>query len=123
VAKLLLTASHLRSPNLDVLPADANASAGKTHYVFVVYSWGKHLTKRFCVGLAVALSVVLGSAGGALAVPPNPIRQAAQLDLECQNPHGVAGIFTHGAWVSSVARLAPADPYVPECPVVIIPDS
>lgn len=65
------------------------------------------MKKRIAVAL-FAGGLLIGTTSPALAAPPNPIRQAAHLhEAECANP---AGRFTHGAYVSFVARGYPTDP-------------
>ncbi|MGD9712662.1 MAG: hypothetical protein AB7V46_11410 [Thermomicrobiales bacterium] len=72
--------------------------------------------KRVLFASIVACSVLLCSASVAMAVPPNPIREAAQYDQTCAIRNGVSGRFSHGAWVSGVALgiySYPVDPVFP----------
>ena len=80
--------------------------------------------KRILCATVVACTVLLGPATGALALPPNPVRDGARSDYTCQNRHGASGQYTHGSYVSGVAQaLYPAAPSDPFEPCVIFTDS
>jgi hypothetical protein len=65
--------------------------------------------KRLIVAVPLAAGLIAAAASSTLALPPNPIRQAAHLgEAECLNPQGR---LTHGAYVSFVAREYPVDPF------------
>jgi hypothetical protein len=67
--------------------------------------------KRTMLACLAAACLLLSAAGSAGAVPPNPIRDGARLDVKCANP---VGRFTHGAYVSGVAQgFYPVDPVEP----------
>ena len=81
--------------------------------------------KRMMVAAVMACFVLFGPADGALAVPPNPIREAAQLDQTCPILRGASELSTHGTYVSGVTLGiygSPTDPYEPCVPIVVIED-